>query len=205
MSGLCISNYAYNDYMDREDEKTLLRAYRAAGMKRFNSMHAATLHEGNSTVFYSYYTELARYFYCEHSDRYCFVVSPFIYDASKYRKSCTSARQLNKWLYECGVEFDFARIRDYYNRAYTSDIGSASETFRKIYARKPTFEKCETAPVELVFAPRQSYLETDGTITGRIVNTRVPKLEYNASEAHMVKVGTFVQRKNECGVVRSRH
>ena len=203
MSKMCVSDRAFDDYMDREDEKTLLRAYRAAGMKRFHSMHAATLREGNATVFYSYNTELARYFYCEHSDRYCLVVSPFVYDANRYRKSCTSAKQLNKWLYECGVEFDFARIRDYYNRAYTSDIGKDSETFRKIYARKP--DSPYAVPVGLVFAPRQSYLETDGTITGRIVNPRVPKLAYNESEAHMFKVGTFVQRKNECGIVRSSH
>lgn len=204
MRKFCVSSYAYNDYMDREDEKTLYKAYRAAGMKRFHSMHAATLREYDATVFYSYYTELARYFYCEHSDRYCLVVSPFVYDDSIYRKSFTSARQLNKWLYERGVEFDFARIRDYYNRAYVSDIGKDSETFRKIYARLPTFE-CEPLPVELVFSPRQSYLETDGTITGRIVNPRVPKLAYNASEEHMFKVGTFVQSKNSCGVVHSRH
>ena len=205
MSGLCVSSYAYNDYLDRDSERTLYKAYKAAGMKRFLSMHAATLHDGNATVFYSYYTELARYFYCEHSDRYCLVVSPFVYDASKFCKSVTSTKQLNKWLSECGVEFDFARIRDYYNRACTSDIGRDSETFRKIYARRPTFERCESVPVELAFAPRQSYLETDGTITCRIVNPRVPKLAYNESEAHVFKVGTFVQRKNECSIVRSRH
>lgn len=203
MSKMCVSDRAFDDYMDREDEKTLFRAYRAAGMKRFHSMHAATLRVGNDTVFYSYYTELARYFYCEHSDRYCLVVSTFVYDANTYRKSCTSAKQLNKWLHEIGVEFDFARIRDYYNRACTSDIGKDSETFRKIYARKP--DSPYAVPVELMFAPRQSYLETDGTITGRIVNPRVPKLAYNESEAHMFKVGTFVQRKNECGIVCSRH
>ena len=191
MSKMCVS------------DRALFRVYRAAGMKRFHSMHAATLREGNATVFYSYYTELARYFYCEHADRYCLVVSPFVYDASKYRKSCTSAKQLNKWLYECGAEFDFARIRDYYNRAYVSDIGKDSETFSKIYARKS--DSPYAVPVELVFAPRQSYLKTDGTITGRIVNPRVPKLEYNASEAHMFKVGTFVQRRNECCIVSSRH
>ena len=203
MSKLCVSSYAFDDYMDREDEKTLFKAYRAAGMKRFHYMHAATMHDGNTTVFYSYYTELARYLYCEHSDRYCLVVSPFVYDDSKFCKSVTSARQFNKWLYECGVEFDFARIRDYYNRAYTSDIGKDSETFIKIYARKP--DSPYAVPVELVFAPRQSYLKTDGTIDGRIVNPRVPKLAYNTTEEHMLKVGTFVQRKNECGIVRSSH
>lgn len=98
MSGFCTSGYAFCNYMDRDDEKMLYKAYRAAGMKRFHSMHAATMREGGATVFYSYYTELARYFYCEHSDRYCLVVSPFTYDAAKYCKSVTSARQLNKWI-----------------------------------------------------------------------------------------------------------
>ena len=203
MSKLCVSSYAFDDYMDREDEKTLSRAYRAAGMQRFHSMHAATLRDGGATVFYSYYTELARYFYCEHSDRYCLVASPFVYDASKFCKSVTSQRQLNRWLLEIGVAFDSARIRNYYNRACISYIGRASETFGKIYAMKP--DSPYAVPVELVFAPRQAFLETDGTITGRIVNPRVPKLAYNESEAHMFKVGTFVQRKNECGIVRSRH
>lgn len=203
MNKFCVSGYAFDDYMDRGDEKTLYKAYRAAGMKRFHSMHAATMHDGNATVFYSYYTELACYFYCPHSDRYCLVVSPFVYDAAKYCKSVTSARQLNKWLYECGVEFDFARIRDYYNRAYVSDIGKDSESFRKIYARKPDSQYA--VPVELVFANRQCYLNSDGTLSGHITNPRVPKLEYNTTEAHMFKVGTYVHRGNECGLVKSRH
>lgn len=205
MSKLCVSDYAYNDYMNREDEKTLFGAYKEAGMKRFHSMHAATLREGHATVFYSYYTELARYFYCEHSDRYCLVVSPFVYDSAKFWKSVTSARQLNKWLYECGVEFDFARIRDYYNRACTSDIGKGSETFRKIYARKPTFERCESVPVELVFLNEQHMLKADGIILCNIINSRVPSLAYDTTDEHMFKVGTYVHRGNECGLVRSRH
>lgn len=203
MSGFCTSGYAYNDYMGRDAEKTLYKAYRAAEMKRFHSMHAATLHVGNATVFYSYYTELARYFYSEHSDRYCLVVSPFTYDAAKYCKSVTSARQLNKWLSESGIEFDFARIRDYYNRAYVSDIGQDSETFKKIYARKP--DSPYSVPVELVFSNGQHMLREDGSISCKIVNPRVPKLAYNTSEEHMFKVGTYVHHGNECGLVRSRH
>ena len=203
MSGFCTSGYAFGDYMDREDEKTLFKAYKEAGMKRFHSMHAATLHDGNAAVFYSYWTELARFFYCEHSDRYCLVASPFVYDASKYCKSVTSQRQLNKWLSECGVEFDFARIRDYYNRAYTSDIGKDSETFRKIYARKP--DSPYSVPVELVFANQEHILRSDDGISCKVVNSRVPKLEYNASEEHMFKVGTYVNRGNECGLLHTWH
>lgn len=203
MSGFCTSGYAYNDYMDRDDEKTLYKAYRAAEMKRFHSMHAATLHVGNATVFYSYYTELARYFYSELYDRYCLVVSPFTYDAAKYCKSVTSARQLNKWLFESGIEFDFARIRDYYNRAYVSNIGSASDTFRKIYARKP--DNPYSVPVKLVFLNVQRMLSEDGKISCEIVNPRVPYLAYNTTEEHMFKVGTYVYRENGCGLVRSRH
>lgn len=203
MSGFCTSGYAFGDYMDRDDEKMLYKAYKAAGMKRFHSMHAATMREGGATVFYSYYTELARYFYCEHSDRYCLVVSPFTYDAAKYCKSVTSAKQLNKWIFESGIEFDFARIRDYYNRAYTSDIGQDSETFKKIYARKP--DSTYAVPVELVFLNEQHFLNEDGKISCKIVNSRVPKLAYNTSEEHMFKVGTYVHHGNECGLVRSRH
>lgn len=203
MSKLYTSGFAFDDYMDRDDEKTLYKAYRAAGMKRFHSMHAATLHVGNATVFYSYYTELASYFYSEHSDGYCLVVSPFVYDAAKYCKSVTSARQLNKWLFESGIEFDFVRIRDYYNRAYTSDIEQNSETFKKIYARKP--DSPYYVPVKLVFSNGQSMLSEDGKISYKIVNSRVPELAYNTSEAHMFKVGTYVHRGNECGLIRSRH
>lgn len=203
MGGLCVSSYAYNDYLDRDDEKTLYKAYRTAGMKRFHSMHAATMHDGNATVFYSYYTELARYFYCEHSDRYCLVVSPFVYDASKFCKSVTSARQLNKWLYEVGIEFDITRIRDYYNRAHTSDIGQDSETFKKIYARKP--DNPYSVPVELVFLNEQHMLSKGGSISCEVINSRVPYLAYNTSEAHMFKAGTYVHHGNECGLVRSRH
>lgn len=203
MNKLCTSDYAFGCYMDWDDEKSLYKAYRTAGMKRFHSMHAATLHVDSATVFYSYYTELARYFYCEHSDRYCLVVSPFTYDAAKYCKSVTSARQLNKWIFESGIEFDFARIRDYYNRAYTSDIGQDSETFKKIYARKP--DSPYSVPVELVFSNGQHMLNEDGSISCEIVNPKVPYLAYNTSEAHMFKVGTYVHRGNECGLIRSRH
>lgn len=203
MIKLCTSGFAFGDYMDRDDEKTLYKAYRTAGMKRFHSMHAATMKDGSATVFYSYYTELARYFYCEHSDRYCLMVSPFTYDAAKYCKSVTSARQLNKCLFESGIEFDFARIRDYYNRAYTSDIGQDSETFKKIYARKP--DNPYSVPVKLVFSNEQHFLNEDGSISCEIVNSRVPELAYNTSEEHMFKVGTYVHRGNECGLVKTRH
>ena len=203
MSGFCTSGYAFGDYMDREDEKRLYKAYREAGMQRFHSMHAATMNEGNTTVFYSYYTELARYFYCEHSDRYCLVASPFVYDASKFCKSVTSQRQFNKWLHEIGVEFDFARIRDYYNCAYVSDIGKDSETFRKIYARKP--DSPYAVPVELVFLNEQHMLRPDGGISCKIIDSRVPELAYNTTEEHMFKVGTYVHRGNECGLSRTRH
>ena len=205
MSGFCTSGYAFGDCMDRDYEKRLFKAYKEAEMKRFHSMHAATLHDGNAAVFYSYYTELARFFYCEHSDRYCLVVSPFVYDASKFNKSVTSARQLNKWLSECGIEFDFVRIRDYYNRAYTSDIGKDSETFRKIYARKPDYIKCESVPVKLVFANQQHILRPDGSISCKIVNSRVPYLAYNSSEAHMFKVGMYVHRGRECWLSHARY
>lgn len=203
MDKFCVSSYAFSDYMDREDEKKLLRAYRAAGMQRFHSMHAATMLDGDAAILYSYDTELARYFYCEHSDRYCLVVSPFVYDAARFCKSVTSARQLNRWLHECGIEFDFARIRDYCNRAYTSDIGKDSETFRKIYARKP--DSPYAAPVELVFLNEQHMLRPDGSISCKIVNSRVPYLAYNTTEEHMFKVGTYVHRGNECGLSRTRH
>lgn len=203
MNEICTSGYAFDGRLDRDAEKTLYKAYKAAGMKQFHSRHAATMHDGNAIVFYSYYTELARYFYSEHSDRYCLVVSPFTYDAAKYCKSVTSARQLNKWLFESGIEFDFARIRDYYNRAYTSDIGQDSETFRKIYARKP--DSPYAVPVELVFLNVQRMLNEDGKISCEIVNPRVPYLAYNTTEEHMFKVGTYVHRGNECGLVRNRH
>lgn len=179
--------YAFGNCMGREDEKTLYKAYKAAGMKRFHSMHAATIRVGGTTVFYSYYTELARYYYCEQPDRYCLVVSPFVYDASKFSRSLTSARQLNRWLDEIGIEFDFARIRDYYNRAYVSDIGKDSETFRKIYARKP--DSPYSVPAEIVFLNEQHMLREDGSISCKVINSRVPFLAYNTSEGHMFKVG----------------
>lgn len=196
----CISDYAFSDYQTRNEHRKLLQAYKNADMKQFHSMNAGTLELTKTSVFYSYYTELARLLYNAHTEHFMLLVSPFIYDTNAFINSRTSNRQLNRWLYEKGLEIDVHRIRDYYTRACKSDIGNASENFSKIYAVDPQNRTHDAIPVTLRFLNEQHRLKQDGSFECKITNARVPVLAYNTSDTHMFKIGTFIHRSNEFGL-----
>lgn len=200
----CTSEFAFGDPLTREGEIDLARTYRNAGIKRFHYMNAGTLALSKVEVFYSYYTELARIFYNGITHYFVLFVSPFIYDTERYRNSCTSNRQLNKWLYEKGIETDVKHIREYYARAHSSDIGIQGEIFPKICGMDPQNRACDYIPVTLRFKNEQNTLNDDGSFDYEIVNPRVPALTYNVTDEYMYKAGTFVHRGNECGLVYKR-
>lgn len=199
-----VSECAFGAPLTIDDETTLARAYRKAGIKRFHAMNAGVLDLEQTCVFYSYYTELARLFYSVRSEHYTLVVAPFVYDTVTYANSRTSNRQLDRWLYESGIETGVKRIRSFYERACKSDIGNRSETFPVIYGYNPHHRDSDGVPVLLRFANQQHTLNYDGTIDVELVNERVPALVYNSSEAHMYKVGVFVHRGNEFGLAHAR-
>lgn len=199
-----VSEYAFSEALTRDERTELTQAYRKANVKRFHSMNAGTLELSQTSVFYSYYTELARLFYSVHTEHFMLFVSPFVYDTNAYANSRTSNRQLNRWLYEHGIETDVNRIRNYYKRACKSDIGNASETFPTIYGVNPQNRTCDAIPVTLRFSNEQHTLNTDGSFDCELTNARVPALTYSASDAHMFKVGTFVHRGNEFGLAYVR-
>lgn len=197
-------DYASSEALTREDRTELAQTYRAAKISRFHSMNAGVLALEQTNVFYSYYTELARLFYNVHTEHFMLFISPFVYDTERYTNSRTSNRQLNRWLYENAIETDVRRIREYYELACKSDIGNASETFPTIYGYDPQHRNSNTVPVTLRFANEQHTLNVNGSIECELINARVPALTYNASDAHMFKVGTFVHRGNEFGLAYVR-
>ena len=56
MEKMCVSEFAAGNYLTREEQGALLRAYRRFGVRRWHSNNAGTKVCGNTMLFFSYWT-----------------------------------------------------------------------------------------------------------------------------------------------------
>lgn len=85
-----------NDYLSREQKKTLLAEYRIHNFKRFHSMNAAVKTVDGAFYFASYRIICFRYNPMENT----LVVYPYIFDDETFIQTRTTNKQCNRWLYE---------------------------------------------------------------------------------------------------------
>ena len=87
-----------NDYLSREEQKTLLAKYRAHNFKRFHYMNAAVKDCMQNTFFASYETVCFRW----NKRTKTLHVYPYVY-SDAYYQTRTTCKQCNKWLRETFV------------------------------------------------------------------------------------------------------
>ena len=191
MGGLCVSEHAFNDYFSRDETRDLRSAYRAADMKQFHYMNAATKKLTSVSWFYSYYTAIVgtSYTYNEYTEHANIFVQPFIFDTDYFRNSCTTNRQANRWLKERGFNVTVQELRTIYRNAIRG------LTSHPIYTNDGTL-------ITPRFDNAQMMLDKYGKIDIHVHCDSVPHIEYNNDASALVAVGKFVQRSNVCGLMR---
>lgn len=189
MSGICVSEYAFADSLSREKTKELRNLYRAANMKPFHYMNAATLELTEVSWFYSYHTAIVGACYNDKTEHAYLFVQPFIWDRDYFKNSCTTNRQTNRWLRERGFCVTVQGLRTVYQNA------------RRGYASY-TLTMDDGTLVVPRFNLSQMTIDAYGNIETKQHCESVPHLAYNDDASALVVIGKSVQRGNEFGLVR---
>ena len=116
MVKMCVSEFAAGDYLTREEEGALLRAYRRNGVRRWHSCNAGTKvmgKEKNTIMFFSYYTTICS---ITHTQRKTSVLlMPYVYAHEEFINSRTTNRQLYKFLLENNINTNMAQLHEFYD------------------------------------------------------------------------------------------
>lgn len=180
MNGMfCVSEFAFDDYLSREEQTDLLRTYRAANMRRFHYMNAATLDYSHVSWFYSYNTACIGAMFDERFERSYLFVMPFVYDEKDFRNSRTTNKQINRWLREHGYNVTVSGLRTVYSNA------------KNYYASYP-LTMDDGSLVVPRFRHIQKYVNDDGSFSYDRVKSFVPHLAYNDDCSALVVDGTNV-------------
>ena len=115
MEKMCVSEFAAGDYLTREEQGALLRAYRRNGIRRWHSSNAGTKVCGkneNTLLFFSYWTCVCG---ITHAQRKTSVLlMPYVYAHEEVINSRTTNRQLNKFLLENDINTNMALLHEFY-------------------------------------------------------------------------------------------
>lgn len=183
------SEYAFSETLTRDETRNLRRAYRSAGFEPFHYMNAATCELQDVSWFYSYYTAIVGACYNSRTEHAYLFVQPFVWDTDYYINSRTSNRQTNRWLNECGFNVTVQGLRTVYNNA------------KQGYASYPLTMDDGTLVVPR-FNDSQKTIDAYGNSENKPHCNEVPFLAYNDDSSALVVVGKYVNRGNECGLVR---
>ena len=147
MEKICVSEFAAGDYLTREEEGALLRAYRRNGVRRWHSSNAGTKTCDKGVMFFSYYTCLCIVHNASENNKIEFM--PYVYAHSEFVHSRTTSRQLNKFLLSNGVDTSIAHVADMYDSLSNG-------------LRLPCLRNTKGTPIDIQFYPRGVYVDDTG-------------------------------------------
>ena len=113
MERMCVSEFAAGDYLTREEQSKLLRAYRRNGVRRWHSCNAGTKTCDKGVMFFSYYTCLCIVHNASDNNKIEFM--PYVYAHEGFINSRTTNRQLYKFLLENNINTNMAQLHEFYN------------------------------------------------------------------------------------------
>ena len=150
MEKMCVSEFAAGDYLTREEEGALLRAYRRNGVRRWHSSNAGTKvmgKEKNTIMFFSYYTTICSITHTQ--GKTSVLLMPYVYAHEGFINSRTTNRQLYKFLLENNIDTNMAQLREFYDNICN---GLRVPPIRDVYRNA----------IDVQFSPRGFYIYNCG-------------------------------------------
>ena len=116
MEKICVSEFAAGDYLTREEENALLRAYRRNGVRRWHYSNAGTKvcdKNKNTLLFFSYWTCVCGITHAQ--GKTSVLLMPYVYAHEGFINSRTTNKQLYKFLLENNINTNMAQLHEFYD------------------------------------------------------------------------------------------
>ena len=146
MEKMCVSEFAAEDYLTREEQQRLLNTYRENGIRRWHSSNAGTKTCDKGVMFFSYYTCLC---IVHNASDNKVEFMPYVYAHSEFVHSRTTSRQLDKFLHSNGINTSIAHIADMYDSLCNG-------------IRMPCLYNSLNTPIDIQFYPHEVYVNDNG-------------------------------------------
>lgn len=173
----------WGDRLTKQDQRDLLKTYKAAGVKRFHYCNAGELEYTHFKWFISYYTYIIGYTQNVIDGTIYMHVNPYVFLKSRYIDSRTTKQQTNRWLKEKGFNFSMNSLETVYQNA------------SNMFASYPLMHGADY--VLPYFNHTQNYVSDNDLHTlHEFVINKVPYLKYSEDHKSLICVGESIKTDN---------